>query len=96
MIGYADFFVPGCLPLARISDECVMDLPRDFNLLRRIAPRGREVSSSTGFSLCTVAQPQLKPHRLKPVLLDRAGPALQLFAVKLAGSVHRFLVRNAH
>ncbi len=95
MFGYADFFVPGCLPLARISDECVMDLPRDFNLLRRIAPRGREVSSSTGFSLCTVAQPQLKPHR-QNVLLDRAGPALQLFAVKLAGSVHRFLVRNAH
>ena len=50
-----------------------MDLPRDFNLLRRIAPRGREVSSRTGFSLCTVAQPQLKPHRLKPVLLERAG-----------------------
>ncbi len=48
MFGYADFFVPGCLPLARISDECVMDLPPDFNLLRRIAPRGREVSSSTG------------------------------------------------
>ena len=95
MFGYADFFVPGCLSLARISSECVMDLPRDFNLLRRIAPRGREVSSSTGFSLCTVAQPQLKPHR-QNVLLDRAGPALQLFAVKLAGSVHRFLVRNAH
>jgi len=95
VFGYADFFVPGCLPLARISSECVMDLPRDFNLLRRIAPRGREVSSSTSFSLCTVAQPQLKPHR-QNVLLDRAGPALQLFAVKLAGSVHRFLVRNAH
>src|SRR6266550_5273264 len=25
--------------------------------------------SSTGFSLCTVDWPQLKPHRLKPVLL---------------------------
>jgi hypothetical protein len=26
-------------------------------------------SSSTGFSLCSVDEPQLKPHRLKPVLL---------------------------
>ena len=29
--------------------------------------------SSTGFSLCSVNGPQFKPHRLKPVLLDRAG-----------------------
>src|SRR5712671_4938035 len=28
---------------------------------------------STGFSLCSVNGPQFKPHRLKPVLLDRAG-----------------------
>jgi len=30
--------------------------------------------SSTGFKLCTAFRPQLKPHRLKPVLLERAGP----------------------
>jgi hypothetical protein len=48
------------------------------------------------FSLCTVNGPQLKPHRLKPVLLNRAGPALSLLAVTLAGGFHRFHVRNAN
>jgi hypothetical protein len=47
-------------------------------LLRRIALRCVDALSSTGFSLCSVDEPRLKPHRLKPVLLDRAGPALSL------------------
>ncbi len=52
-----------------------MDLFCEVNLLRRIALRCMDALSSTGFSLRTVDWPQLKPHRLKPVLLDRAGPA---------------------
>ncbi len=32
------------------------------------------VLSSTCFSLWTANKPQLRPHRLKPVLLERAGP----------------------
>jgi hypothetical protein len=42
----------------------------DVRLLRRIALRCKDVLSSTGFSLCSVEEPRLKPHRLKPVLLD--------------------------
>jgi len=38
---------------------------------------------------------QLKPDRLKPVLLDRAGPVLSLLAGKAAGTFRRVLVRNA-
>jgi hypothetical protein len=53
-----------------------MDLLFDVSLLRRIALRCTKVSSSTGFSLCSAEVPQFKPHRLKPVLLDRARPAL--------------------
>ncbi len=53
-----------------------MDLLFDVSLWPRIAPQFTEVLSSTGFSLCTVDWQQLKPHRLKPVLLDRATPAL--------------------
>ena len=45
----------------------------NVSLLRRIALRCMDALSSTGFSLCTVRGPQLKPHRLKPVLLDREG-----------------------
>ena len=82
-------------PLARISRECAMDVLFDVNLLRRIVLRCREVSSSTGFSLCTVDWRQLKPHRLKPVLLDRAGPVLQLPMVKPSGNFRIMLVRNA-
>jgi hypothetical protein len=61
--------------MARISHGCVMHLLCELSLLRRIVVRGMEVLSSTGFSLCSVDRPQLKPHRLKPVLLDSAGPA---------------------
>jgi hypothetical protein len=61
--------------MARISHGCVMHLLRELSLLRRIVVRCTEVLSNTGFSLCSVDRLQLKPHRLKPVLLERAGPA---------------------
>ncbi len=48
------------------------------------------------FSLCTAAGPQLKPHRLKPVLLDRAGLARSPLAVRRAGNFHGVFVRNAN
>ena len=38
---------------------------------------------------------QLKPHMLKPELLDRAGPVLCLLAGKPTGTFRRVLVRNA-
>ena len=53
-----------------------MNLLCDVSLPRRIALRCMVALSSAGFSLCTAAGPQLEPHRLKPVLLDRAGHAL--------------------
>jgi len=59
---------------------------------RQIALQCMAVLSSTGFSLCTANGPQLKPHRLKPVLLDLA---LSLFAANPAGNFHRVHVRNA-
>src|SRR5216684_3575967 len=62
-----------------------MDLFRDVNLLSRIAPRCMEVLSSTGFSLCGLSGAHSTIHRLKPVPLDRAGPALERLAVKPAG-----------
>src|SRR6267142_5279524 len=37
----------------------------DVRLLRRIALRCKDVLSSTGFSLCSVDEPPIKPHRLK-------------------------------
>src|SRR6266436_5470032 len=54
------------------------------------------VLSSTGFSLCTAAGPRLKPHRLKPVLLDLAGLALSPPALRRAGNFRSFFVRNAN
>ena len=72
-----------------------MDLRCAVSMPPRIAVRCMVISSSTGFSLCTGAGPQLKPHRLKPVLPDRAGPALSLLAGKPTGTFRRVLVRNA-
>jgi len=66
--------------IAWISHKCVTNLFCDISLLRRIALRCVAASSSTGFSLCTVNEPQLKPYRLKPVLPDRSGPALSRLA----------------
>jgi hypothetical protein len=53
-----------------------------------------DVLRSTGFSLCSVNGPQLKPHRLKPVLLARAVPTLSLLAVNPARNIHRVHVRT--
>jgi hypothetical protein len=64
------------LELARISDEGGVDLFCDFSLLCRIALSCVEVVSSTGFSLCGLSGGQSTAHRLKPVLLNRAGAAL--------------------
>ena len=68
---------PGVFPrahLAPISHKCVASLFCDVRLPRRIALRCVDALSSTGFSLWSVDEPQLKPHRLKPVLRDRARP----------------------
>ncbi len=73
-----------------------MDPLCDVNLLSRIAPRCMEALSSTGFSLCGLSGGKSTVHRLKPVLRDRAGPALKLLAVKPAGNFHRVRARNAH
>ena len=78
-----------------MSHECVTKLFCDVRLLRRIALRCMAALSGTGFSLCTVNGPQLKPHRLKPVPLDRAGPPLAQLAVDPAGNFHRVHVRIA-
>jgi hypothetical protein len=72
-----------------------MNLLCDVSLPRRITLRCMVALSSTGFSLCTVNGLQLKPHRLKPVLLDRAGCALVPLAEIPVGNFHRVLVRNA-
>ncbi len=79
---------PSTAFLTWISHKRVTNLVCAVSLLRRIALRRVAVLSSTGFSLCTVNGPQLKPHRparpaggLKPVLLDRPRPALSLFSV---------------
>src|SRR3979490_1806786 len=80
--------------LAWIFHKRVTNLVYDVSLLRRIASQCIAVLSRTGFSLCTVNGPQLKPHRLKPVLLDRDGPALSLLAVNPAGNLHRVHMRN--
>jgi hypothetical protein len=58
--------------LTLISHKCVTNLFCDVRLLRRIALQCVDALSSTGFSLCSVDEPQLKPHMLKPVLRNRA------------------------
>ena len=57
--------------LTRISHMWVTNVFCDISLLHRITLRCVDVLSSTGFSLCSVDEPQLKPHRLKPVLRNR-------------------------
>jgi hypothetical protein len=72
-----------------------MNLLRGVSLRRRISLRCMVALSSTGFSLCTAAGPQLKPNRLKPVLPDSAGAALVPLAEIPVGNFDRVLVRNA-
>ena len=81
--------------LTLISHMWVTNVFCDISLLHRITLRCVDVLSSTGFSLCSVDEPQLKPHRLKPVLPDRAGPALSMVEVNPTGNFHRVHVRNA-
>jgi hypothetical protein len=73
----------------------LIDLLCDVSLPSGIVLQRMTVLSSTGFSLYTLNGPQLKPHRLKPVLLDSGGLARSLLAVKLAENFHEVLVRNA-
>jgi hypothetical protein len=73
-----------------------MNLLCDGSLPRRISLRCMVALSSTGFSLCTAAGPQLKPHKLKPVVQDRAAAALVPLAEIPVGNFHRVLVRNAY
>jgi len=68
---------------------------RDVSLPLGIVLRRMTLLSSTGFSLCAVNGPQPKPHRVKPALLDHAGLAPSLLAVKPAENFHEVLVRNA-
>jgi hypothetical protein len=63
--------------------------------MRRVAFQCKADFGSTGFSLCSVDEPQLKPHWLKPVLLDRAGPAHWLHEMERAKRKNRILVRNS-
>ena len=88
--------LPGQLPALRPDISQVRDKSfRDVRLVRRIALRCVDALSSTGFSLWSVEEPQLKPHRLKPVLRVRAGPAPSLVEVNPAGNFLRVHVRNA-
>ena len=80
-----------------------MNLLFDVSLPRRIALWCMVASSSTGscgerwrtISLCGLSCGQAAVHRLKPVLLDRAGLALLPLAIKPARNFHRVLVRDA-
>src|SRR6266581_3481774 len=49
--------------------------------------------SSTGFSLCSAVGLQIKPHRLKPVLLDRAGKKGMMMAQSEEGK-REFIARR--
>src|SRR6266403_975935 len=65
------------------------------NLTRRIALRCDAGFGSTDFSLCAVLYSRKsKPHRLKPVLLDRAAPALWLHAIGLAFSLAQIVLAS--
>jgi hypothetical protein len=46
----------------------------DVRLPHRIASPCMVVLSSTGFSMYTATRPQIKPRRLKTVLLERGDP----------------------
>jgi len=66
------------------------------SLMRCIAFRCEVGFGSTDFSLCTfplVHQP--KSHRLKPVLLDRAGLAFSLHEMDQVNGFNKILVRNS-
>ena len=72
-----------------------MNLLFDVSLPRRIALWCMVALSSTGFSLCGLSCGQAAVHRLKPVLLDRAGLAPLPLAIKPARNFHRVPVRDA-
>src|SRR6267143_5837554 len=66
------------------------------SLMRRIAIRCKAGFGSTDFSLCAFPlERKSKSHRLKPVLLGRAGPSLPLHAMDQANVTNRILVSNS-
>src|SRR5882762_8922046 len=77
--------------LVRISHMNSLEVSSGFTENSDSAGRGR--SSSTGFSLCTVNGPQLKPHRLKPVLLKTATRRNAIRRSKLTEQICHALVR---
>src|SRR5258708_855891 len=71
--------------------------PRDVEVAARYAleilsrqDRGRSMGQTA-----RINAPQLKAHRLKPVLLDRAEPVLSLLVANPVGNCRRVHVRNA-
>jgi hypothetical protein len=75
-----------------MAHKCATNLFCDVRLLRRIALRCVDALSSTGFSLCGVSCGESTVHRLKPVLLGRAGLAPSLLVVKPGENFHEVLV----
>jgi hypothetical protein len=63
----------------------------------RIALRCEVGFGSTDFSLCAFPLVQKsKSHRLKPVLLDHAGPALWRHVMERANGYNKILITNSH
>ena len=81
--------------LAPRSHQCVTNLFCDVRLLHRIALPCVDALSSTGFSLCGLGGGSSILHRLKPVLLDRTGPAPSLVEVNPARNFYRVHETNA-
>src|SRR3981189_2302498 len=66
------------------------------SLMCRYAIRCKAAFGSTDFSLCAFPlERKSKSHRLKPVLLGRAGPSLPLHPMERANVTNRILVRNS-
>jgi hypothetical protein len=82
-----------------MAHKCATNLFCDVRLPRRIVLRCVDALGSTGFSppagragLCGVSCGELTVHRLKPVLLDRAGFAPSLLVVKAGENFDEVLV----
>ena len=63
--------------------------------MRHVAFQCKAGFGSTDFSLCAFSHVRkLKPHRLKPVLLDGDGPALGPHAMALAFSLAEIVLAS--
>jgi hypothetical protein len=64
--------------------------------MRRIAFRREAGFGSTDFSLCAFRlERKTKSHRLKPVLLDQAEPALWLHPMEWVNGYNKIAARNS-